>query len=114
MSHQQHLLGQAGSHSTKAQGSDDDCSDSRTDDATEVDMITTQMADDALPASITHESASASPGEEQEQVMDVEQPPVSPVSPNEDDLLTGGTHAGVEGKMANLMVSTPERQDDNN
>ena len=49
-----------------------------------------------------------------DQVMDVDQPPVSPVSPNQDDLLTSGTDAGVEGKMANLTVSTPERQDGSN
>ena len=109
MSHQQHLLGQAKSHSKEAQSSDDDHSDSRTDDATEADMITTQAADDTPSVSITHESASAPPGEEQEQVMDVEQPPGSPISPNEDDLLTGATDVGVEGKMATLTVSTPER-----
>ena len=110
MFHQQHLLGQAKSQSKEAQSSDDD----RSDDATEADMITAQVADDAPSASTTHKSASAPPGEEQGQVMDVDQPPGSPVSPNEDDLLTGGTDAGVEGRMANLMVSTPERQDDNN
>ena len=114
MSHQQHLLGQAGSHSGEAQGRDDDHSNSETDGATEEDMVTTQAADDALSASITHGSASASPSQEQAQVMDVDQPPGSPVSPNEDDLLTGGTDTGVEREMANLMVSTPERQDGHN
>ena len=33
------------------------------------------------------------------------QPPASPVSHREDELLTGGD---VEGEMANLMVSSPE------
>ena len=41
--------------------------------------------------------------------MDVDQTPGSPVSPNENDLPTGATDAGVEGKMASLTVSTPER-----
>ena len=39
----------------------------------EVDMIATQAASDAPSVSITHGSASAPPGEEQAQVMDVDQ-----------------------------------------
>ena len=76
-------------------------------------MITSQPAGDALPMSITHESASTPPGEEPAQVMDVDQLPGSPVSPNEDGLLTGATEVGVEGRMAKFTVSIPERQDDN-
>ena len=34
--------------------------------------------------------------------------PASPISPREDDLLTGNTVVGVEGEMANLTVSSPE------
>ena len=64
MSHQQHLFGQAGSHSREAQGSDDDCSNSGTDGVMEADTIATQAAGDAPSASITHGSASAPPGKE--------------------------------------------------
>ena len=38
---------------------------------------------------------------------DDSQPPASPVSHTEDELLTGGDAVGVEGEMANLMVSSP-------
>ena len=36
------------------------------------------------------------------------QPPASPVSSVDDDLLTGGGAVGVEGDMANLTVSSPK------
>ena len=35
------------------------------------------------------------------------QPPASPISPREDELLTGSGVVGVEGDMANLKVSSP-------
>ena len=35
------------------------------------------------------------------------QPPASPVSYSEDELLTGGNAVDVEGEMANLKVSSP-------
>ena len=40
-----------------------------------------------------------------------DQPPASPVSPREDELLTGSGVVGMEGEMANLMVSSPRGQD---
>ena len=41
-------------------------------------------------------------------------PLASPVSPNEDDLLTGATTAGMEVELASLQVtSLPEGQGDN-
>ena len=33
-------------------------------------------------------------------------PPASPVSPNEDDLLTGATATGVEAELASLWVTS--------
>ena len=39
------------------------------------------------------------------------QPPASPVSWGEDDLLTGSDVVGVEGEMANLKVSSPRGHD---
>ena len=38
---------------------------------------------------------------------DDRQPPASPISHREDELLTGDNVVGVEGEMANLMVSSP-------
>ena len=42
---------------------------------------------------------------------DGDPPPASPVSPADDDLLTGSGAVGVEGDMANLMVSYPKNPD---
>ena len=58
------------------------------------------------------ESVTSPPGEEQTRTMEVDdgdehQAPASPISPREDKLLTGNTVVGVEGEMANLMVSSP-------
>ena len=75
-------------------------------------MAIMPVADDAPPASTAPESLTSPPGEEQTRTMEVDdrdeyQAPASPVSPREDELLTGGTVVGVEGEMANLMVSSP-------
>ena len=43
--------------------------------------------------------------------MDGDPPPASPVSPGEDNLLTGGGAVGVEGEMASLKVSSPSGHD---
>ena len=76
-------------------------------------MATTPVADDAPPVSTMPEPLTAPPGEEQTHSMEVDdrddsQPPASPVSYKEDELLTGGNVVGVEGEMANLKVSSPE------
>ena len=42
---------------------------------------------------------------------DGDPPPASPVSPADDDLLTGGGAVEVEGDMANLTVSSPKNPD---
>ena len=39
------------------------------------------------------------------------QPPASPISPREDEILTSCGAVGVEGEMANLTVSSPRGQD---
>ena len=87
---------------------DDDPSDSEAKGA----MATTLVADDTPAVSATPESLTSPPGEEQTRSMEVDdgddsQPPASPVSHREDELLTGGGVVGVEGEMANLMVSSP-------
>ena len=75
-------------------------------------MATTPVANDAPAVSATPESLSSSPGEEQTCSMELDdgddsQPPASPVSHREDELLTGRDVVGVEGEMANLTVSSP-------
>ena len=91
---------------------DDDPSDSKAEDA----MATTPVADDAPAVSAAPESLTSPPGEEETRSMEVDdgdegQPPASPVSHREDEFLTGGGAVGVEGEMANLMVSSPGGDD---
>ena len=74
-------------------------------------MATILVADDTLVVSTTPESLTSPPGEEQTCSMEVDdgddsQPPASPISHREDELLTGGGVVGVEGEMANLTVSS--------
>ena len=84
---------------------DDNPSDSKAEGA----MATTPVANDTPAVSIAPESLTSPPGEEQTRSMEVDdsQPPASPISHREDELLTGGDAVGVEGEMANLMVSSP-------
>ena len=75
-------------------------------------MAITPVANNAPPVSTAPEFLTSPLGKEQTCTMEVDdrdeyQIPASPVSPREDDLLTGGTVVGVEGEMANLMVSSP-------
>ena len=63
--------------------------------------------------STTQESVTGPPEGELVQAMETE-PPVSPMSPNEDDLLSGAATASVEVGMASLQVtSLLEGQGDN-
>ena len=86
--------------------------DGQPDPGAEGAMAITPVADDAPPASVAPGSLTSPPGEEQTCTMEVDdgdeyQTPASPVSSREDEILTGGTVVGVEGEMANLMVSSP-------
>ena len=88
--------------------SEEDPSDSGAESA----MATTPVADDAPPVSAMPEPLTSPPGGEQTHSMEVDdgddgQPPVSPVSHREDELLIGRDAVGVEGEMANLTVSSP-------
>ena len=79
-------------------------------------MAITPVADDAPPVSTTTHPSDPRPVEEQTHSMEVDDgddgpPPASPISPREDDLLTGGGVVGVEGEMANLKVSSPSGHD---
>ena len=96
--------------------SKDDPSDSRAEGAQEVEMATTPVANDAPTVSTMPEPLTSPPGAEQTCSMEVDdgddhQPPASPISHREDELLTGGGAVGVEGEMANLMVSSPRGYD---
>ena len=76
-------------------------------------MVITPVADDAPPVSTTAHLPDPPPAEEQTMGVDDGndgQPPPSPVSPREDEILTGGGAVGVEGEMANLTVSSPRGQ----
>ena len=72
-------------------------------------MAITPVADNVPSASTTPESLTSPPNKEQTRTMEVDdgnehQTPDSPVSPREDDLLTGDT---IVGETANLTVSSP-------
>ena len=92
---------------------DDDSSDRGAVEAAEAEMATTPEADDTPSGSTTTQSSDPPPAKGQAHAMEVNDmdggpPPAIPVSPADDDLLTGGGAVGVEGDMANLMVSSPE------
>ena len=74
-------------------------------------MATTLVANDAPPVSTAPDPLTSPPGEEQIRSMEVDdgddcQLPPSPISHRKDELLTGNNTVGVEGEMANLMVSS--------
>ena len=91
-------------------------SDHDTEEAAEAEMATAPEADDTPSGSAMTQSSDPPPAEGQDHAMEVDDedggpPPAIPVSPADDDLLTGGA-VGVEGDMANLMVSSPKDPDD--
>ena len=80
----------------------------------ESEMVEIVGEGDAQPERASCGSTVTPPEGEEEQPMETA-PPVSPVSPNEDDLLTGGATAaaGVETELASLRVtSSPEGGED--
>ena len=96
--------------------SDDGSSDYGAEEAEEAEMAITPVANNAPPVSATTHPPNPPPVKEQTHPMEVDdgndgQPPASPVSPREDELLTGGGVVGVEVEMANLKVSSPRGQD---
>ena len=71
------------------------------------------MGEGVTPSrSATQEPVAGPPEGEPEQDMETESP-TSPVSPNEDDLLSGAAVVGVEAGLASLRVTFPEGQGDN-
>ena len=105
-------LGRAQVQSGETPASEDNPSNSKAEGA----MATILVADDAPPVSAMPEPLTSPPGEDQTHSMEVDdgddrQPPASPISHREDELLTGDNAIGVEGEMANLTVSSPRGHD---
>ena len=96
--------------------SDDDLSDHDARDIAKAEMAIAPVANDTPSGSTTTQSSDPPPAEGQTHAMEVDDenggpPPASPVSPGEDDLLTGSGAVGEEGEMANLKVSFPKGHD---
>ena len=75
-------------------------------------MATALGANDAPSRSTVTQSFDPPPTEGQVRAMEVDDegsgsPPASPVSPVDDDLLTGGGAIGVEADMVHLTVLSP-------
>ena len=78
----------------------------------EAEMATALGADDAPSESATTQASDPPPTDGQTHAMEVDNkgirsPLASPVSPVDDDLLTGGGAIGVEADLAHLTVSSP-------
>ena len=116
ISHYESSLGRAWVQPEETLTSEDDPPDSGVEGAKEAEMATIPVANDAPSVSTMLEPLTPPPGEEQTHSMEVDdgddhQPPTSPISHREDKLLTCGDAVGVEGKMANLKVSSPRSYD---
>ena len=90
---------------------EDPSEDSTPGDA-EAEMATTPGADDAPLESTTTQASDSPPIEGQTHAMEVDDegirsPPVSPIYPADNDLLSGGGAIGVEKDLAHLTVSSP-------
>ena len=95
---------------------DDDSSDHGAGKATESEMAIAPETGDTPSASSPEQSSDSLPAKSQSHVMEVDEeqgdpPPSSPVSPVDDDLLTGGGTADIEGDLANLTVSSSKNPD---
>ena len=76
------------------------------------EMATARGANDAPSESAMTQASDPPPTEGQTHAMEVDNrgigsPPPSPISPVDDDLLTGGGAIGVEADLAHLTVSSP-------
>ena len=109
ISHHESNLGQG-------QSEDDDLSDHGAREAAKAEMAIAPEADDTPSGSAMTQSSDPPQTEGQAHTMELDDedggpPPASPISPADDDLLTGGGAVGVEGDMANLTVSSPKDHD---
>ena len=109
-------LGRAWDQLEQTTISDDDSSDHGAGDTAKAEMAVAPAVDDAPSGGATTQFTDPPPVKEQTSSMEVDDkdegpPPASPVSPREDDLLTGSGTVGVEGEMANLTVSSLKGHD---
>ena len=79
-------------------------------------MAIAQETDDTPSVSAPEQSPDPPPTKSQSHAMEVDDehgdpPPASPVSPVDDDLLTGRGAVDIEGDLANLTVSSPKNPD---
>ena len=89
-------------------------SDDLLDQGVEVEMATVPGADNAPSESAMAPASDSPPTEGHAMEVDEEgvvAPPASPVSHEDDDLLTGGDAIGVEAGLAHLTVSSPRGPD---
>ena len=90
----------------------EDPSEDGTPGDAEAEMATTPGANDAPSESAMTQASDTPPTEGQTHAMEVDDegirsPPASPISPADDDLLSGGGAIGVEVGLAHLIVSSP-------
>ena len=95
---------------------DDDSSDHGAREAAKSEMVIAPETNDTPSVSAMTQSPDPPPAESQSHVMEVDDehgdpPPARPVSPVDDDLLTGGGVVDIEGDLANLTVSSPKNPD---
>ena len=100
----------------KAEETTTSSSDHGAGDAKEAEMAIMPVADDAPLVSTTTQPSDPPPVEEETPLMEVDEgndgPPLaSPISPGEDEILTGSGTSGVEGEMTNLKVSSLKGQE---
>ena len=113
ISHHQSNLGQG--ESGDAAPDDDNSTDHGAGETVESEMAIAPETGDT-PSVSAPEQSSDPPAKSQSHTMEVDDeqgnpPPASPVSPVDDDLLTGGGTADIEGDLANLTVSSPKNLD---
>ena len=82
----------------------------------EVEIAAAPGADDAPSESAMTQASNPPPTEGQTHAMEVDEegvvsPPASPVSHEDDELLTGSDTIGVEAGLAHLAVSSPRGPD---
>ena len=85
-------------------------------EAAKAEMAPAPEANNAPSGSATTQSSDPPPAEGQARAMEVDDegsgpPPASPVSPVDNDLLTGSGAIGVEADMVHLTVSSPRGPD---
>ena len=95
---------------------DDDLPNHGAREAAEAEMATAPEADDTPSGNAMTQSSDPPPAKDPAHAMEVDDeddtpPSASPISPADDDLLTGGGAVGVEGELANLKVSSPKDHD---